>query len=178
MTAYDDMSAGKLYDAGHPDLVERRKQAQRLMARYNSTVYGDDRTKLLTDLLGTPSEAVIRPPFYVDYGTNIHFEEGCFLNYGCVFLDVCPIHIGQGTQIGPMCQLLTADHPRDPKTRSSGLEMGQPITVGKNVWMGGGVIILPGVTVGDNAILGAGAIITKDVPAGATMVSPAAKQLP
>jgi maltose O-acetyltransferase len=92
------------------------------------------------------------------------------MNFNCVVLDVCPITVGAGTQIGPGVQLLAADHPRDAGDRQTGLEFGRPITIGSNCWIGGGVLILPGVTVGEGAIIGAGAVVTRDVPAGATVV--------
>ncbi|KIZ32991.1 sugar O-acetyltransferase, partial [Stutzerimonas stutzeri] len=114
--------------------------------------------------------AVIRPPFHCDYGYNIHLGEGAFLNFNCVILDVVAVHIGAGAQIGPAVQLYTADHPRDPEARRSGVEFGRPIRIGKNVWIGGGAIILPGVTVGDDAVIGAGSVVTRDVPASATVV--------
>ena len=165
------MIAGNLYRPGDPELVAARKRAQLLMRDYNATVYGDDdlRTAILADLLGTNGGAVIRPPFYVDYGSNIHLGRGVFLNYGCVLLDVCPIHIGDDTQIGPAVQILTADHPRDPAVRAQGLEMGRTITIGANVWIGGGALLLPGVTVGDDAVIGAGAVVTREVAAGTTV---------
>lgn len=169
MTAYEAMSAGAHYDAGDPDLVSRRKAAQRRMKAYNDTILGDPRDALLDDLLGTANGVVIRPPFHVDYGTNIHFGTRCFVNYGAVFLDVCPIRIGGGTQLGPYVQILTADHPRDPQARADGLEMGRPITIGDNVWIGGGAILLPGVRIGDNAIIGAGAVVTRDVAESTTV---------
>jgi maltose O-acetyltransferase len=93
-----------------------------------------------------------------------------FLNFNCVILDVVPVTIGDGTQIGTGVQILTADHPRDPAERATGVEWGVPITIGRNVWIGGGAIILPGVTIGDDALLGAGSVVTRDVPAGATVV--------
>ncbi len=166
------MIAGDLYDAGDPELVVDRKRAQRLMRDYNATVYGQDeeRHRILADLLGSDGGAVIRPPFYVDYGSNIHLAKGVFLNYGCVLLDVCPIRIDADTQIGPGTQILTADHPRDPAVRAQGLEMGRPISIGANVWIGGGALLLPGVTVGDDAVIGAGAVVTRDVAAGSTVV--------
>jgi maltose O-acetyltransferase len=100
-----------------------------------------------------------------------------FLNFNCVILDVVSVHIGDGTQIGPAVQIYTADHPRDAETRRSGLEFGRPVVIGKNVWIGGGAIILPGVTVGDDALIGAGSVVTRDVPAGATVVgNPARKR--
>ncbi|MBE0413041.1 MAG: sugar O-acetyltransferase [Yoonia sp.] len=173
------MIAGELYHASDPELVAARKQAQRLMRDYNKTVYGDDdaRRKILGDLLGSDGGAVIRPPFYVDYGSNIHLGRGVFLNYGCVLLDVCPIFIGDNTQIGPAVQILTADHPRDPAVRAQGLEMGRAITIGANVWIGGGALLLPGVTIGDDAVIGAGAVVTRDVAAGDTVAGNPARPI-
>ena len=169
---WDKMIAGDLYRPGDAELVSLRKTAQRLMRDYNATIYGEDaaRNAILTDLLGTYTQAVIRPPFYVDYGKNIHLGAGVFFNYGCVVLDVCPVQIGAGTEIGPGVQILTADHPREASVRAEGLECGKPITIGAHVWIGGGALILPGVTIGDGAVIGAGAVVTRDVPAGATAV--------
>ena len=113
----------------------------------------------------------------MDYGRNIHLGRGVFMNFGCVLLDVCEIRIGDGTEIGPYVQILTADHPRDPAARASGREFGRPITIGAQVWIGGGAIILPGVTIGDGATIGAGAIVTRDVPAGATVAGNPARPI-
>jgi maltose O-acetyltransferase len=122
----------------------------------------------LRDLFGSVGEgADIRPPFYCDYGYNIFIGKGVFLNFNCVILDVVRVTIGDGTQIGPGVQILTADHPREPELRAQMLELGRPITIGSNVWIGGGAMILPGVTIGDDAIIGAGSIVTRDVPGGA-----------
>lgn len=165
------MLAGRPYRPGDPELVALRKRAQRLMRDHSSTVYGDDeaRAAILSDLLGTWNGAVIRPPFFVDYGVHIHFGRDVFVNYGGVFLDVCEIRVGDRTQIGPNVQILTPDHPRDAAARATGAEWGRPITVGADVWIGGGAILLPGVTVGDGAIVGAGAVVTRDVAPGATV---------
>jgi len=165
------MLAGQPYRPGDPELVALRKRAQALMRDYNATVYGEDaaRARILTELLGSWNGAVIRPPFMVDYGVNIHLGEGVFVNYGCVVLDVCEVRVGARTQIGPMVQLLTPDHPRDPAERATGAEWGRPITLGADVWIGGGAIVLPGISVGDGAIVAAGAVVTRDVAAGATV---------
>jgi maltose O-acetyltransferase len=179
LTERDRMLAGALYDPGDAELVALRRRAQRLMRDYNATVHGDDaeRAALLGDLLGTWNGAVIRPPFHVDYGAHIHFGPGCFVNYGCVTLDVCAIRVGAGTQIGPYVQILAADHPRGAEVRAKGLENGRPVTVGANVWIGGGAILLPGVTVGDDAIIGAGAVVTRDVAPGMTVAGNPARPL-
>jgi maltose O-acetyltransferase len=93
-----------------------------------------------------------------------------------VILEVVRVTIGDGTQIGPGVQILTADHPRDPAQRRAGLDLGRPIAIGRNVWIGAAAIILPGVTVGDDAIVGAGAVVTRDVRPGATVVGNPAKE--
>ncbi|MEM6636401.1 MAG: sugar O-acetyltransferase [Pseudomonadota bacterium] len=167
------MISGDFYRPGDPELVAAREKAQRLMRAYNATVYGEsaERARLLGDLLGGfGTGCAIRPPFYVDYGAHITLGDDVFMNYGCVILDVCPVRIGSGTQIGPYVQILAADHPRDPAQRAAGLENGQPVSIGANVWIGGAALILPGVTVGDDAIVGAGAVVTRDVAAGTTVV--------
>jgi maltose O-acetyltransferase len=111
----------------------------------------------------------VRPPFHCDYGYNISLGANVFINFNCVILDVAPVAIGADTRIGPAVQIYAADHPRDPATRRSGAESGRPVTIGSNVWIGGGAIILPGVVIGDDAIVGAGSVVTRDVPAGATV---------
>lgn len=172
MTEYDKMLAGLPYRPGDPQLAAARARAQRLMRRYNATTLDDValRHEILSDLLGSlGAKGAIRAPFYVDYGSNIHLGDEVFLNYGCVLLDVCPIRIGNRTQIGPAVQVYAADHPRDPAQRDAGLELGKPVTIGRNVWIGGGAIILPGVTIGDDAIIAAGAVVTRAVAPGMTV---------
>ena len=173
------MLAGDLYDPGDAELVALRKTAQKRMQAYNATVYGDEtRSELLTALLGSVgADCALRAPLYVDYGCHIHFGDNVFMNYGCVLLDVCPINIGARTAIGPYAQILTADHPRDAAGRSTGLENGQPVTIGQDVWIGGGAIILPGVTIGNGAVVGAGAVVTRDVPADTTVAGNPARPL-
>ncbi|MGY6703705.1 sugar O-acetyltransferase [Roseinatronobacter sp.] len=174
----DKMLSGAPYDPGCPELKAMRHKAQSLMRDYNQTIMGDEaRAGLMTALLGTWNGAVIRPPFHVDYGAHIHFGPGCFVNFNCVILDVCDVRIGARTQIGPNVQILTADHPRDAAARARLEEWGRPITLGADVWIGGGAIILPGVTIGDGAIIGAGAVVTRDVAAGVTVIGNPARTL-
>jgi maltose O-acetyltransferase len=126
---------------------------------------------LLCEQLATVGQgAVIMPPFYCDYGYNINLGENVFLNFNCVILDVGRVNIGAGTQIGPGVQIYAADHPRDPAERRTGLEFGKPVAIGRNVWLGGGSIILPGITIGDDAVVGAGSVVTRNVRAGATVI--------
>jgi len=169
----EKMLAGELYNAADPELVADRLRAERLYRAYNATGAdeGDRRARILADLLRHMGEgAVVRPPFFCDYGTNIRLGRGVFVNFGAVFLDVVAIDIDDGTQIGSNVQILTADHPRDAALRRQGLENGKPIRIGRNVWIGSGAIILPGVTVGDDAIVGAGSVVTRDVSSGATVM--------
>ena len=171
----EKMLAGELYDAGDPELQSEAKACADWLIIYNGTAGAEARRGLLANRLGAAgSHCNIRPPFYCDYGTNISLGDGVFLNFNCVILDVVRVTIGDRTQIGPGVQILTADHPRDAATRASGLEFGRPIAIGRDVWIGGAALLLPGVTIGDGAVIGAGAVVTRDVPAGATVAgSPA-----
>ncbi len=176
----EKMIAGELYHAGDAELVADVARAAAWMDRYNASIAldRDDQRALLREAMAAVGDGVIiRPPFHIDYGYNITVGNDVFLNYGCVILDVCAVSIGDKTQIGPGVQILAADHPRDPAVRAQMLEFGRPITIGANVWIGGGAILLPGVTVGDDALIGAGAVVTRDVPAGATVVGNPARVL-
>jgi len=164
------MIAGEPYRADDPEIIADQLAAAAWMRAFNATL-PPEREALLRERLGAVGAgSTIRPPFHCDYGFNIFLGEGVFLNFNCVILDVVEVSIGDGTQIGTGVQILTADHPRDAVERAAGLEWGRPIRIGRNVWIGGGAIILPGVTVGDDALIGAGSVVTRDVPAGATVV--------
>lgn len=172
-TEKQKMIAGALYRADDPELKADVAQAGAWMMRYNAMLADDpaDRLAVLRGGLARVGVGVnVRPPFHIDYGYNITLGDHVFMNFGCVILDVCAVTIGAETQIGPGVQILAADHPRDPAVRAQMLEFGRPVTIGSNVWIGGGAIILPGVTIGDDALVGAGAVVTRDVPAGATVV--------
>lgn len=174
------MIAGELYRPGDPELVSDRARNQHLQRRYNATTVSDpdERRAVLDQWLGSfGKDCALRAPFYADYGYNIHLGDDVFFNYSCVVLDVCPVHIGDMTQIGPHVQILTADHPRDAESRDAGLEFGKSITIGRNVWIGGGALILPGVDIGDDAIIGAGAVVTRSVAAGVTVAGNPARPL-
>lgn len=167
------MIAGQLYSAADPELQRDQAKAQAWMTAYNAPAVAsaqDRHAQLIGGLGRVGRDVVVRPPFHIDYGYNISLGHGVFLNFGCVVLDVVAVIIGDGTQIGPGVQILTADHPRDPQQRRAGLEFGRPIRIGANVWIGGGALIMPGVSIGDDAIVGAGAVVTRDVEAGATVV--------
>ncbi|MBV8888517.1 MAG: sugar O-acetyltransferase [Alphaproteobacteria bacterium] len=178
----DKMLAGELYDASTPEIQAELAATHRWLARYNAALEMSsvERHALLLERLAAVGDgAVIRPPFHCDYGFNIRLGAGAFLNFNCVVLDVVAVTIGDLTQIGPGVQILAADHPRDPGVRASGLEFGRPVHIGRNVWIGAGAIILPGVVIGNDALIGAGSVVTRDVPAGATAFgSPARLRTP
>lgn len=164
------MLAGEPYMADDPELVLAARRARGLMEEYN-TARDVVRPGILRELLGSVGEEVsLRPPLYVDYGTQISIGDRVFANYGLTALDCATITIGDDTQIGPHVQLLTPTHPLDPDDRRTKIEAAGPITIGSNVWLGGGVIVLAGVTIGDNAVVGAGAVVTRDVPANSVAV--------
>jgi len=170
-TEKQKMLAGELYDAADPELQADLVATTQWLARYNAGIALslDERREMLVERFAVVGEKVnIRPPFHCDYGFNIELGEGVFLNFNCVILDVVAVSIGDKTQIGPGVQILTADHPRDSAQREAGLEFGRPVHIGRNVWIGGGAIILPGVTIGDDALIGAGSVVTRDVPSGCT----------
>ena len=160
------MLRGEPYLADDPELVAGRVRAEKLIARYNAAAPGD-RDALLRELLGEVGEGVVvRPPFFCDYGSYISIGAGTFVNYDCVMLDVAPIRIGAACQIASAVQILTPTHPIDPEERRAGWEAAEPITIGDNVWLGGGAIVCPGVTIGEDTVVGAGAVVTRDLPAG------------
>ncbi len=169
-TEKEKMLAGELYRPDDKQLTEERLQARRLTRLYNETKETEleERYCLLNQLLGeVGQELTIEPNFHCDYGSNIYLGEDFFANFGCVFLDVCEIHIGNNCMLGPGVQLYTATHPLEAAIRNSGVEFARPIRIGNHVWIGGSAVINPGVTIGDNAIIASGAVVTKDVPAGA-----------
>ncbi len=175
------MLAGELYRADDPELAALSAEAIAWCGRYNASFAATvpQRETMLREIVGAVGTGVnVRPPFFIDYGFNLTLGDGVFMNFNCVVLDVCAVTIGALTQIGPGVQILAADHPRDPAQRRQMLESGRPVTIGANVWIGAGAMILPGVTVGDDAIVGAGSIVTRDVPVGATVVGSPARAIP
>ena len=157
-----------LYDPSEPELVAARQRARALLARYNATAeeQGDERARLLGELLArVGAEPWIEPPFFCDYGTNTSIGDRFYANTGCVFLDSAPVRIGDRVLLGPAVQLLAATHPLEAELRTQGLEYAEPISIGDDVWLGGGAIVLPGVTIGDRAVVGARSVVTRDVPA-------------
>jgi maltose O-acetyltransferase len=171
-TNLERMLAGDLYVADE-EIEDLTRRSARLAEAYGRVALLDDAAAraILTDLLGTLGEGSgIRPPLHVDLGTNIHVGARTFVNFNLTALDVAPIHIGDDCMIGPNVQLLTPIHPIEPQPRKDKLEGSKPITIGDNVWLGGGVIVCPGVTIGDNSVIGAGSVVTRDIPANVVAV--------
>ncbi|MFC7548176.1 sugar O-acetyltransferase [Plantactinospora sp. GCM10030261] len=176
----DRMLAGEPYIADDPDLVADLKRAASLMERFNASSVDrpEERARLLATLLGAVGDGVeVRPPLYVDYGYQTTIGDRTFVNYGAVLLDVARIGIGADVQIGPNVQLLTPTHPVEPGPRRDRWESARPITIGDNVWLGGGAIVLAGVTIGSDTVVGAGSVVTRDLPAGVVAVGNPARVL-
>jgi len=167
------MLSGDQYIADDPDLTREANRAALQTARFNAVAGDDDaeRARILHEFLGSIGiGTVIRPPFRCDYGYQIHIGSRTFANWGLIALDVARITIGDDVHIGPNVQLLTATHPIEPEPRRAKWEGSKPITIGNNVWLGGGVIVCPGVTIGDNTVVGAGAVVVRDLPANVVAV--------
>jgi maltose O-acetyltransferase len=174
------MLRGERYIFDDPELAADHARAQELLERYNATRHTeqDERDRLLRELLGEVGDGVVvKPPFRCDYGSQISIGARTFVNYGCMILDVVPVRIGAACQIATGVQLLAATHPVEPEPRRQGWEYGEPITIGDNVWLGGGVIVCPGVTIGDDTVVGAGAVVTRDLPARVVAVGNPARPL-
>ncbi|HEX2053576.1 MAG TPA: sugar O-acetyltransferase [Actinomycetota bacterium] len=174
------MLAGDLYIADDPELAADNRRAMRLLAAFNASPADDPagRRRILDELLGGFGEASeVRPPLYCDYGYQLSIGARTFVNFGLCALDVAAITIGDDVQVGPNVQLLTPTHPVDPALRRDKWESAEPIRIEDNVWLGGGVIVLPGVTIGHDTVVGAGAVVTKPRPAGMVAVGNPARIL-
>lgn len=179
-TERQKMAAGEWYTCIDDELDAFRRKAAAAVYEHN-TSHPDARgdiAPLLRTLLGAVGKDVrIEAPFHCPYGFNISLGDDVFLNTGCVILDTAPVMIGERTMFGPGVQILCAEHHRDPVLRAKGLEIARPVTVGNDVWIGAGAIVLAGVTIGNGAIVGAGAVVTRDVEAAATVAGNPAKPL-
>lgn len=169
-TEREKMLAGEIYDANYDEeLLSERLKAKDICFEYNNLKPSEleKRTELLKKLIGkTKNRFNIEPSFWCDYGYNIELGENFYSNHNLVILDAAKVKFGDNVFIAPNCGFYTAGHPLNKDERNKGLEYAKPITVGNDVWIGGNVVVLPGVTIGDNVVIGAGSVVTKDIPSG------------
>lgn len=167
MSEKEKMLNHKLYIADDLELNNERNNAKDLCFMYNHTLCSDvdHQQELMRKLLGKTNEHFcIMAPFWCDYGYNIEIGENFYANHNLVILDCAKVKFGDNVFIAPNCGFYTASHPIDYRQRNQGLEYACPVTVGNNVWIGGGVTVLPGVTIGNNVVIGAGSVVVKDIP--------------
>ncbi len=168
-TEKNKMLKGELYNAADNQLVNERLRTRRLLKQLNDSAADkhEVRKELLKNLI--PLQGIdlwIEPPFQCDYGSNIQVGNKVYFNFNCIILDVMKVEIGDNVLVGPAVQIYTAMHPMNWKERAEGLEFAKPVTIGSDVWIGGGAVICPGVSIGHRTIIGAGSVVTKDIPAG------------
>lgn len=166
MKEIDKMRRSETYYFSDPEIEANILRSQKLCARLQTMTFTDPGYRSVIEELipGIPQSTTICPPFHCDHGTEITLGEHVFINYNCTMLDSGGIHIGDHTLIGPNCQFYTPNHPTDHIERREPKETAFPIRIGKDCWIGGGAIVLPGVTIGDRCIIAAGSVVTKDVP--------------
>ncbi|MFB5979671.1 sugar O-acetyltransferase [Lactobacillus delbrueckii] len=166
-TEKEKMLAGQVYNPGQDEeLVTELTACKAKCLRYNQLPSGAEKKELLKEILGQSGENChIEPNFWCDYGWNIKVGDNFYANHNLTVLDAGGVTFGDNVFIGPDCSFYTSGHPLDAARRNIGLEYAYPITVGNNVWIGGGVRVVPGVTIGDNSVIGAGSVVVKDVPA-------------
>lgn len=165
MTEYEIMLTGGYYIAADEDLTKKHQRAVRLCRKFNKTNNLEKRSKMMKKLFGKIGEgAYIEPSFFCDYGCNIHIGKDFYANFNCIMLDVNTITIGDRVFLAPDVKIFSATHPIDPVIRGEKYEYGLPITIGNDVWIGGGSIINPGVRIGNNVVIGSGSVVTKDIP--------------
>ncbi len=174
------MAAGDWYTCLDPELEQMRQRARRAVHAHNSCP-PDDRGPIAAELAALFAEigrdCFVEAPFHCAYGINLSLGDRVYLNAGCTILDTAPVRIGDGTMLGPAVQIYCAEHAKDPDLRARGLEIAHPVTIGKNVWIGGAAVILPGITIGDRAIIGAGSVVTKSVAADKTVAGNPARPI-
>lgn len=165
-TEYEKMRSQELYYFSDPEIHASLVHAKKVCARLRSmTIYDEDYRQVIEELIpGVPQSTTICPPFHCDHGTGIILGENVFMNYDCIMLDGGYIRIGKHTLIGPHCQFYTPQHPMDYVERREEKETAYPITIGEDCWLGGNVVVCPGVTIGNRCIIAAGSVVTKDIP--------------
>ena len=172
-TEREKMATGAWYNCVDDELAALRAKAAHAVFTHNAThpdERGDIAPTLMSVLGGVGRDCRIEVQFHCAYGFNLHLSDLVYMNVDCTILDTARVTIGARTMFGPYVQIYTAQHHKDQQKRAAGLEIALPVTIGADVWIGGGAIIMPGVKIGDGAIVGAGSVVTRDVPAGVTVV--------
>lgn len=167
MTEEEKCIQGILYCAYDAELIKKREKAKQLCYEYNQLVPSQLKEKedIIQKLFKkTGKSFTIEPNFWCDYGNHISIGENFYINHNCVILDGAEVKFGDNVMIGPNCGFYTAGHPINIEERNQGLEYAKPIYIGNNVWIGGNVVVMPGVKIGNNVTIGAGSIVTKDIP--------------
>lgn len=173
MTEKEKMLNGKAYKAFGEELLGERQHAKEMIFEYNNLHPNEiyKRNEIIKKLFNKVSDNFfIEPPFRCDYGYNISVGENFYTNYNCTILDCAKVTIGDNVMFAPNVSLFTAGHPVHFEPRNAGLEYAFPITIGNNVWIGGGVIINPDITIGDNVVIGSGSVVTKNIPCNSIAV--------
>lgn len=181
MNIYDIIHSGELYNSGDEELVKKQLTYLEYMYDYNSTrpCETEKRGKILKKMIADIGEGCyIEPPFHANWGgKHVHLGKNVYINFNATFVDDTHIYVGDYTMIGPNVTLATAGHPILPELREKYYQYNLPIHIGKNCWLGAGVIVLPGITIGDNSVIGAGSVVTRDIPANVVAVGNPCKVL-
>ena len=168
MTEKQKRDSAMLYDGNYDkEMADERLKCKDLCWEYNQLrpSMTEERTRLMREILGsTKKNFWIEQPFWCDYGYNIRIGENFYANHGLTILDPAEVTFGDNVFIAPDCGFYTAGHPIDAEQRNKGIEYAYPIKIGDNVWIGGGVKVMPGVTIGSNSVIGGGSVVTKDIP--------------
>lgn len=174
MTEKEKMLLGELYNANYDEeLIQERQKAKDLCYEYNKIKPSniEERKEIIKKLLGNiKGDFLIEQPFICDYGYNIEIGKNFYANHNMIILDGNKVKFGDNVFIAPNCGFYTAGHPINKQERNEGLEYAKPIEIGNNVWIGGNVVVLPGVKIGDNTVIGAGSVVNKDIPSNVIAV--------
>ncbi len=174
MTEREKIHSGDIYQPGDPVILAEQLVYLDMLSEYNALSHQelDKREALLRKMFGDIGEGCyIETPFYANWGGHhAHFGRNVYANFNLTLVDDTHIYVGDCTMFGPNVTIATAGHPIDPELRGRGLQYNMPVRIGRNCWLGAGVIVMPGVTIGDNTVIGAGSIVTKDIPSGVVAV--------
>ena len=168
MKMKDKMHTGELYLCGDEEIMKEQFKCLEKLYDFNNKRPSelDKRNALLKEMFAEIGEnCYIEPPFHANHaGRHVHFGKNVYANFNLTCVVDTHIYVGDNTMFGPNCVLATAGHPINPELREKGYQYNMPIHIGKNCWLGAGVIVLPGITIGDNSVIGAGSVVTKDIP--------------